>query len=214
MAEILTSLETRIDPAYTALLVVDMQNDFCAEGGYIHRAFRCDMNGSAGLARSIMRLAGHARRKGVPVVWIAANYDPEKVAEPFLARRAQAGIDAVCCAGGAWGSEFFMVEPAPGEPVVVKHRYDAFFATGLDVMLRERGVRTAIVTGVSTNACIDATVKGAFFHGFYAVVPSDCVGSHRRDMHDATLTNIAALFGDVTTVDEIARAWGCGTGSD
>jgi len=206
-AGLLTTLEERLAPAHSAVLVIDMQNDFCAEGGYIHRIFNAEMSANAKIAANIMALAGDARAHGVPVIWIAACYDPDKVAEPHLARQRAAGIAETCCASGSWGAEFFMVEPAPGETVVRKHRYDAFFGTGLDEMLKERGVRGVVATGVATDICVDSTVRSAMFHGYYVAVPADCVGSQRAEAHEATLQCLGRLFADVTDAATVRRIW-------
>lgn len=207
---LLTTPADRLAPAHCAVLVIDMQNDFCAEGGYIHRVFSPDMGANVAIAENIMALVGDARKAGVPVFWIAACYDPDKVAEPHLARQRAAGITDTCCASGSWGEQLFMVEPAPGEPVIRKHRYDAFFGTGLDGMLRRRGIRSLVATGVATNVCVDATVRSAMFHGYYVTIPSDCVGSHLADMHAATLKCLGALFADVTDAAAVRAIWAGG----
>lgn len=205
--ELLIGLETRARPSHSALVVIDMQNDFCAEGGYIHRVFKPDMSGNGALAARIMTLAGAARAAGIAVIWVQAIYDRKYLAAPALAKQREAGIDLVCCAEGSWGAAFFGVEPLPTEPVVQKHRYSAFFETALERMLRERAIRTVVLTGVATNTCVDATLRDAFFRGFYVVVPEDAVGSHVPALHEATLRQVRMLYGDVTTTDALSRLW-------
>ena len=74
-------------------------------------------------------------------------------------------------------------------------------------MLRRRGIRTLVITGVATNICIDSTLRDAFLRDYYVVVPAECVGSANRALHEATLQNVSFLFGDLTGVDEIAGIW-------
>jgi ureidoacrylate peracid hydrolase len=205
--ELLIGIEARARPAHSALVVIDMQNDFCADGGYIHRVFKTDMSGNAALAAQITALADAARAASMPVIWVQAIYDRKYLAAPALSKQREAGIDLVCCAEGTWGAAFFGVEPRPGEPVVQKHRYSAFFDTALERLLRERAIRTVVLAGVATNTCVDATLRDAFFRGFYVVVPEDAVGSHVPALHDATLRQVRMLYGDVTTVDTLARLW-------
>ena len=100
-----------------------------------------------------------------------------------------------------------MVEPAEGEFVVDKHCYSAFSGTGLDGILREHSIRTLVVTGVATNICVDSTLRDGFNHGYYIVVPRDCVAAHDSELHEATLSNVAFLLGDVTTADELIGLW-------
>jgi len=204
---LLTTLQSRLDPGHAALLVIDMQNDFCAEGGYIHRVFKSDMTPNIAVADNIAALAAAARSYGVPVIWIAACFDPDKVAAPHLARQRAAGIEEVCCASGSWGADFFRLAPAEGETVVTKHGYDAFFGTGLDALLKARGVRSVVAAGVATNICVDATVRSALSYGYYAAVPADCVGSRLADAHEASLKCLGGLFADVTDAAAVKAAW-------
>ena len=207
MDGLLTKLDERLNPGHSALLVIDMQNDFCAEGGYLHRMTGMDTAPNAALADRIMALVATARAADVPVVWVIACYDPDKVSESQLARQRAAGIDDTCCASGSWGAAFFGVTPAPDEPVVTKYCYDGFFRTGLDDLLKERGVRSIVATGVATHICVDSTVRGALFHGYYAVVPADCVGGNPETAHDASLRCLGGLFADITDAATVARLW-------
>jgi ureidoacrylate peracid hydrolase len=210
--DLLTTLDARLDPAHTALLVIDMQNDFCAEGGFVHRRSGTDMSPNIALADRITALVETARGFGVPVIWIVACYDPDLVPEAHLARQRASGVEGVCCASGSWGEKLFRVTPAPGEPLVTKTCYDGFFRTGLDEMLKAQGIRCVVATGVATHVCVDSTVRGALFHGYYAVVPEDCVGGWPVAQHDAALACLGGLFADVTDAATVAEAWDRATG--
>ena len=208
MVKLLETLSERIDPAHTALLVVDMQNDFCAPGGYIDAVMGRDVGGSVPVAEAIAGLLETARGAGVPVIWVRAAYDPENLSAPMLTKIREMGLEhAVCCAAGSWGADWFMIRPADGEPEIVKHRYSAFVGTPLEAMLRRRGVRTLVIAGVATNICIDSTLRDAFLRDYYVAVPAECVGSANRALHEATLQNVGFLFGDLTGGEEIARIW-------
>ena len=206
MDRILSEYPKRVVPAHTAVVVVDMQNDFCAQGGYIDRKFGCDAAANEALARTNMALVDAARDVGTMVVWVRAIYDPKYLTAPMLTRMGAGGAEPRC-EEGSWGADFFMVEPAEGEFVVDKHRYSAFSGTGLDGILREHGIRTLVVTGVATNICVDSTLRDGFNHGYYIVVPRDCVAAHDSELHEATLSNVAFLLGDVTTADELIGLW-------
>ncbi len=206
MDRILSEYPERVVPAHTAVVVVDMQNDFCAQGGYIDRKFGCDAAANEKLARTNMALVEAARDAGAMVVWVRAIYDPKYLTAPMLTRM-QATAAEERCEEGSWGADFFMVEPQEGEFVVDKHRYSAFSGTGLDGILREHGIRTLVVTGVATNICVDSTLRDGFNHGYYIVVPSDCVAAHDSELHEATLKNVAFMLGDVTMADDLIGVW-------
>lgn len=211
MEDVLTTLEQKIDPAHTAIVVVDMQNDFCAEGGYIHNTLGKDMSANGPLAGRIGGLVDAARDAGVEIVWIQANYEPKYLSGQAKAKLAEKGVEAICCEGGTWGWDFYEINPADGELVVEKHSYSGFFGTELDRLLRFRGIKTLVMTGVATNVCVESTLRDGYFNGYYIVVPGDCVGSHAQDLHDATLKNVAMFFGEVTTADAVKAVWGAGT---
>lgn len=204
---LLDGLAEILDPAHAALVVVDMQNDFCAEGGYIHETQNADMSPFAPLARRIRILAEAARDADAAVIWIRAVYDHELLPAPMLSKMLDKGKGAVCCASGSWGADFYDLVPAAGEPVVEKHCYSAFHDTEFDSVLRSRGIRTLVMTGVATNVCVDSTLREGFFNGYYIVMPPDCVGSANAALHEATVQSVDFIFGHVPDSGEVMRIW-------
>jgi len=207
---LLNTVEARLSPAHTALIVVDMQNDFCAAGGYIETVVGKDAAACRAVARPIIELVGAARRASVPVYWIRANYALDGLPAGMRVKFGGRGNGAVCCAPGTWGAEPFEVAPLPGEAIVEKRCYSAFRGTDLDTRLRTAAVRTVVLAGVQTNICIDSTMRDGSSLGFHVVVAADCVASHTPDLHEATLKNAAFVFGDVLSRREIAALWQSG----
>ena len=207
MVEMLMSLPEKINPVHTAIVVVDMQNDFCADGGHLHNKLGCDMSGNAPLAERIMELVDGARKADAFVVWIKANYEPRFLSGQALTKLAENQTDSICCEGGTWGWDFYQVAPNPGEPVIEKHTYSGFFGTELDRMLRFRGIKTLVMTGVATNVCVESTWRDGYFNGYYIVVPEDCVASAAQDLHEAALRGVRMHFGEVTTGADLLTIW-------
>jgi ureidoacrylate peracid hydrolase len=207
MVEVLHTLPERIDPAHTAIVVVDMQNDFCAEGGYVHKTKGGDMTGNGPLARRIMGLVDAGRAAGATVVWIQANYEPRYLSGQALLKKQERQIDSVCCAGGSWGWDFFEVKPKEGEIVIEKHSFSGFFGTELDRLLRFRGIRTLIFTGVATNVCVESTLRDGYFLGYYIVLVEDCCDSAAKTLHTATIENVRAHFGETPKASELVKIW-------
>lgn len=206
MQDILTDFEDRIDPAHSAVLVVDIQNDFCAPDGYLGQKFGCDEAANEALAARNVALTDAAREAGALIVWIQAIYDPVYLSAPMLMKGGSKGNE-VRCVDGSWGAEFYKVAPKEGDLVVRKHRYSAFSGTAMDNLLRRNGIRTTIVTGVSTNICVESTLREAFNLGYYVVVPRDCVASNNAELHEATLKNVEFLIGDVTSAADLIGHW-------
>jgi ureidoacrylate peracid hydrolase len=205
--DILTTLEDKVAPGHTAVVVVDMQNDFCAPGGYYDRT-GARLPGIQEMAPRLQRLLGAARRAGVPVIFVAAAYD-----EPFLSgvqkerHIRRFGRVVPCCETGSWGADFYGVTPAPGEAVVRKRRYSAFHGTELHVLLRSRGVRTVVLAGVATNVCVETAARDASMHDYYVVVVEDCTAARDEDFHRSALRSVEASFGVVASARALAEIW-------
>lgn len=199
MRQILRTLDEQVRPQHTALLVVDMQNDFCADGGYLQRTraasarnpIRVDENEI--IANRIDSLAEVARQIGIPVVWLRSVYDFKYLEDAHIAKRDGEG----CCMEGSWGVDFYRIQPANGDLVVDKHTFSGFHQTELDELLRARGVKTLIMTGVATNVCVESTLRHGFFLGYNIVLVEDCVGSGNQAGHDGTLSTVRVNFGSV-----------------
>jgi nicotinamidase-related amidase len=205
--ELLLSLPGRIAPAHTAVLVVDMQNDFCAPGGWIETVSKKDTAVYPAVAQAIAELVRNARNAKIPVLWVRADYSPDKVPETMRARAAKMGATGICCEPGTWGADWFGERPAPGEAVYTKHCYSGFVGTELDADLKKRGVRTLVFAGVQTHICVESTLRDAHSLGYYCVLAGDCVASHAPAAQEQTLAHVRALFGDVASFAELVQIW-------
>jgi ureidoacrylate peracid hydrolase len=200
-----------LDPARTALLVVDVQNDFCQEGGFFSRS-GFDVAPCRAAADRLRDVLAGARELELPVLWtMSTNPDPPNYRLPPLRFRGGAsslegrrGTDYFVA--DAWGTQIVAdLPPAPDDVVIRKPRYDGFYRTPLEDELRARGVDTIAVGGVTTNCCVDTTVRSAFMRGFEPIVLRDCVAAfgQERDLHDASLRNLSLLFAVVADASEL-----------
>jgi ureidoacrylate peracid hydrolase len=207
MVEVLKTLAERIDPAHTALIVVDMQNDFCADGGYIEAVVGKDAAACRAVAAPIMDLVEAARANGVPVYWVRANYDLDLLPAGMASKFAAQGKGRICCAPGSWGADFYGCEPAAGEPVIEKNCFSGFIGTDLEARLQAAGIRSIVLAGVQTNICVDSTLRDGLALGFHVAIAGDCVASHTPQLHDATLANVRLAMGEVLSRSEITAIW-------
>jgi ureidoacrylate peracid hydrolase len=209
----LRTLSEKVGPEHSAVLIVDVQNDFCAEGGALHREGR-DLSPVQAMVPRLARFLEAARAARTPLVWIRNVYNTgpnwylsEVWLEQAMRRRKGSYVEHPVCEPGAWNGDFYVVRPRPDEVIVTKHRYGAFESTDLDLTLRARGIRTVIMTGVATNVCVETTARQAFLRDYYVVFASDCTATYSQADHDATLSNIDQFFGQVATAGEIAACW-------
>ena len=200
------SLGEKVDPSRTALLIVDVQNDFCADGAHFAR---CGADVGP-IQDAIARLAPFldaARAAGVTVVFVQAIYDEKFVGGPELDRRAVSGTTWPRCVEGTWGADFFRVQPGADEFVVQKHRYSAFVGTDLEVVLRARDVKTVVLAGVATDICVESTARDAFMRDYHVVVVGDCTAATRPEVQASTLERLGTFFGVVTRSEELMQIW-------
>jgi ureidoacrylate peracid hydrolase len=204
-AAILRTPDEQLHPAHAALIVVDMQNDFCAVGGYLQRERGYDVSAIPGIAANIQGLLAAARATGLAVVWLRSIYDFKYLTAAHIAKRVTEG----CCMEGSWGADFFELRPAAGELIVDKHHFSGFHDTVLDRELRHRGISTLVMTGVATNVCVDSTLREGFFLGYNIVLAEDCVGSNSRAGHEGTLAtvrnNIGTVISSTALIDTLQR---------
>jgi len=187
----------------SALLIIDMQNDFCHAEGWASKAGIPDA--SAPIIPVIDRLAVAAREQGIPVVWVYANYTPALMNEPFAAKAKEFGETFPCAT--PWGMEIIDKLKVEGDDTKVqKSCYNGFHDTSLASVLRDKGVDTVVVCGVLTSVCVESTARGAFFNGFHVMVAEDAVGDE-PNATASTLKCLGAFFGSVRLADTIQREW-------
>ena len=211
---LLTTLEEKVHPPHTALIVVDMQNDFCSPGGMMDNE-GLDLSAVQAMAARLPALIESARRAGTLVVFVRNVYSTndnlylsDAWLEQALRRRGESYTNRMVCAEGSWEGDFYgEVHPLPGEPVVTKHRFSAFYNTDLDTILRAHGIRTLVMTGVATNVCVETTAREGFVRDYYIVFLSDGTACYSEDDQAATLRVIDGLFGQVSSVAEVAGIW-------
>ena len=207
---ILQDLDERIAPQHTALLIIDMQKDFCVDSMATAGTGR-DLSRTKAIIPSLVKLRRAALEAGALVVHIGFRTLRGHLSDggPWLAqrRRSTFASDSIAMENSEGAQFINELSPGKGEVTIHKHRYSGFKGTDLDMILRANDIRTCIVTGVSTNVCVESTFRDAFEHGYYIAVPSDGTASWSKELGEATLQNVTHRFGLVTTVNEIVRIW-------
>lgn len=197
-------------PSQTAVLVIDVQNDFVADNGRVGRD-GVDMQPLQQAVHGINRLITAARKSNVPVFYIVVEHGAEVDQLPYQARYERRGMtpNDTICQTGTWGAELFdgLLPPEKGEHRLVKHGYDAFQNPELESTLRKSGIKTVIVTGVVTELCVRATVASAFERGFFAIVPREGTGSTEPEPAHAAIESIERWYGEVVSLDDVTRMW-------
>jgi ureidoacrylate peracid hydrolase len=203
---LLSTLEQKAAPGNAGLLVIDVQNDFVADGGFFDK-IGADVKTAQKAVPNLVRLIEKARSAGVPVIFVQAIYDPQDLSDPMRERNLRREVPMPRCLTDSWGADFYEVRPAPGEPVVIKHRYSAIINTGLDALLKSRGIRSLLLAGVATDTCVESTGRDAYFIDYYVSIVSDCCAAFDQGDHAGALKRFDRDYGAIVTSHEVIGAW-------
>ncbi len=193
------------DAPHAALIIIDMQRDFLEPGGF-GEALGNDTSKLAGLVEPIGRVLEAARRAGMFIVHTREGHRPDLGDLPEAKRlrgRSALRIGDVGPMGrvlvrGEPGHEIVaQLRPQPGEPVIDKPGKGAFYATDLDLVLRSHGIRQLVVCGVTTEVCVNTTIREANDRGYDCLALADCTGSYFPQFHTMALEMIQAQDGVV-----------------
>jgi ureidoacrylate peracid hydrolase len=196
-----------IDVSSSALVIVDMQNAFCTDEGFMTK-LGLDVSQCIRAVEPTRRILQQFRDWQAPVVftryWLRPDYTDAGLFENLF----PGSIDAQAMVAGTWDAQIIdPLAPNDGEFVVDKQRYSAFYNTNLEIILRSLGVDTLVVAGVTTNICVDSTVRDALARDFKNVVLEDCTGAVDELMQKGALHTFRYGFADVmTSEDFLAKA--------
>ena len=177
----------------SALLVIDMQLFF------LDPASPTFTSGGAAILPSIKRLVETFRGAGRPVIFTRHVHQPGDLDSGIMGW----WWEGMCLEGSQESEIHPSIAPLPGEKVVFKHRYSAFYNTDLETVLRCLKVEDLVITGVMTNMCCESTARDAYFRDYRVFLPADATGSINEEMQLASLMNLALGFAFVTTSDMI-----------
>ncbi len=211
----------RLVPQETAVVVIDMQNAYASPGGYVDLA-GFDISGAAGTIDKIAAVLGTARRAGVQIVYLQNGWDGEyqeaggpgspnwHKSNALKTMRKRPELEGTLLAKGGWDYALVAeLAPQPGDIVVPKTRYSGFFNTNIDSLLRARGIRNIVFTGIATNVCVESSLRDAFHLEYFCVVLEDATHAAGPDFaQKAALYNIETFFGWVSTVADFCGAVG------
>ena len=215
-----------INPARTAVIVVDMENDFVAKGGMFDRA-GADISGAQKAIAPTAKVLAAARQAGLKIIYLKMGYRPDLSdlgATDSVNRtrhlkfgvgqtiRAPDGRESRVLIRDTWDTDIVPeLKPQPNDIVLYKTRFSGFYQTDLDATLKKFGIKYLIVTGVTTSICVESTVRDAMFRDYLCVLLKDCMSEPighdlPRTNHEASLLNAEVLLGWVSDSDQFINA--------
>ena len=215
-----------IDTAKTAIIVVDMENDFGAKGGMFDRA-GIDISGIQKAVGPTAKVLASARAAGVKIIYLKMGYRPDlsDLGAPDSVNRvrhlrmgvgqtvrAPDGSESRILIRDTWNTDIVpQLTPQADDVVVYKTRFSGFYQTDLDARLRRMGIKHLILTGCTTSICVESTVRDAMFRDYLCVLLADCMSEPigyglPRSNHDASLLAVEVLLGWVSSSPEFINA--------
>ena len=199
----LTNLRYKVAPERSALIIIDMQKDYCAEGGAFHRmgydiepakALAARLNGFLNQARKVIKNVVHFKMTKIDFLGSPAALEQYK----------RLGINRQYDPAF---SEFYEVVPKEGEVVIPKYRHSAFVSTYFDQFLRIRQIETLILTGLATNVCVESTARDGFARDYHIVILEDLTEGTSPEAKKWSLNNINSFFGEIVQSQDLLKCW-------
>jgi ureidoacrylate peracid hydrolase len=202
------ALSDLLSPSQTAVLVIDMQNDFIHPDGTGARV-GYQVEHSQRIIKPMNQFLKAARAAGV-LVLLLRQVAADHTTSPARRVRGEAlgWKPTTMCGVGSWGAELHSdLEVADTDVWVEKRRYSAFIATDVDLILRSNGIETVVVCGTDGSVCVESTVRDAYMLDYHVVVPTDLVGYGRAHLRAPSLEAISVWFGSTCESAEIVGTW-------
>jgi ureidoacrylate peracid hydrolase len=216
------------DPQRTAVIVVDMQNDFGSKGGMFDQA-GLDISAIQNVVDPTARTLATARREGIKIIYLKMAYLPDlsDMGAPDAPNRVRhlealgvgqtitnpSGQASRILIRDSWGTDIVDdLKPEAEDVVIYKNRFSGFYQTDLDAVLKRAGIKHIIFTGCTTSVCVESTIRDAYFRDYHCVLLTDCssepIGKDEaRSNHDASILVIEICFGWVSTSQEFVKAF-------
>lgn len=206
-----TAAHSPLSPDHAALVVVDIQNDFCHRKGTMGRSGK-QLSAIEEAVGKVELLVELSRDIGVPVIFVKTLHGRDVDSVEWLHRYPDSVEKATPstppnCVEGTWGADFYRITPRLGEFVAVKHRYSAFSAPGFRTHMEALGRRSLIFTGVTTNVCVESSLRSAVDNDFLGTIVEDASAAYAQAEHTAAIAGIANYFGRTITTGKLAGRW-------
>jgi nicotinamidase-related amidase len=197
-----------LDPTKTALVLIEFQNEFAAEGGVLHDAVKAVMEKNGMLANTAA-LVDRARDAGVTILHAPITFAPgygEITKHPYGILKGV--VDGNAFVKGTWGADFVtQVSPADGDIVIEgKRGLDTFASTNIDFILRSKGIDTIILGGFLTNCCVESTMRTGYENGYRVITLTDCTAGTSIEEHDNAINFDYPMFSHPVESKDVAAA--------
>ncbi|KCV24696.1 isochorismatase family protein [Bordetella bronchiseptica SBL-F6116] len=212
--EVRDTLEELIAPAHTALVVVDVQNDFCHPDGHFARHGK-NIDTITGMLPALVPFVNAAQDMGIFTVFVQQLTLPHGRSDSpaWLRLKCRDGKSPEYTMVGSWGAQLVDgLQPRAGDVMVQKFRPDAFVRTPLDGILRAQGIESLVIVGTTTEGCVESTVRGASYHDYYVIPVTDLITGPIAQLHANSLAFMRARYPAAESA-QVLQTWRAARGA-
>jgi ureidoacrylate peracid hydrolase len=186
----------------TALVIIDVQNDYCHPEGVFAQKAKFSIESISNIYPNLCKLVSACRDKDIPVIWVKMIWDNDE--EVGILANKSAFLKHEGLRRGTWGADIVSeMDVQPNDIIIEKKRFSAFYETELSSVLEKLGVKEIIVGGVRTDFCVESTVRDAFFRDYEVIIASDCAASYFSHFQEGSLRVMGTVFSKVLETEDI-----------
>lgn len=204
------ALPAMLPAGRTAMVIIDVQEDFLSPDGPAG-CWGVDLAALAAPLARIERLIDAARTQDVPLVFVRVVTRAETDSDALKLLHARKGLPAqsvALCRAGTQGAGYYRIQPRRGDIEIEKTLYSSFAGTDLEDQLKARGIDTLVITGFTTDCCVDCTARDAFHRNFSVFLVTDACAAYEETLHVGALNGLAKNCALLTDTEALLAAWG------
>lgn len=205
--DLLNTLDKVIDPAYSALMVIDPQEIFCSSKSVLVLHKGLDTSRIEAAIPRLNKFIKACRKYKIPLFWTKQIYTKDKMHANQKARWLDKdGNIWLCREHHPEIDWYYKVEkPIEGEPIISKWAYDVFQDTNLHLQLQCKGIKTLLLTGFTTECCVETAARRGYHLGYHIVAVYDCIDTYKKSCQESFINNIEDLFGHVASSEDVIK---------
>jgi ureidoacrylate peracid hydrolase len=198
-------------PKHTALLIIDLQNDYCSKKGKVSKIFKFNVEPIEGIISDMKSFLSKAREKNIQVIWtrMIEDYKNSRVKKNMVNKILSQKNPVRLCILGTSGFDYYKLKPEKEDFEVIKSSYDPFTNAQLQKILKKKKIKNLVVMGVYTSICVESAVRRAFSEGYNVIVPKNLVAMPKEEevLHNSSIKNMQKCFAYIINSMEILNAW-------
>lgn len=194
-----------MDKSKTALILIDIQNDFCSIGGVLGKLGK-NVKRVQSVMPNIHSILNYCRENELFTIFVKTVHGESTNAKHWIGRFGNS-VSSLGICETEWGQDFYEIQPVQGEPVITKNRYSAFQGTNLDLILRSKEINTILLCGFTASVCVESTAREGYMKNYRVITISDCTEAYEDHEYQSAVYHLKTYFGEVMHSNDLKVTW-------